>query len=75
MLTFQLKIAQRGKYKHQFECNKLKLIIINVLREAPADDEKIAMYIMAVNGWAMYETNCLKVCTTITRETHAWCKT
>lgn len=44
-------IAPRGKYKQLFGRNELKLSIINMLREAPADDEAIAGHIMDVKGW------------------------
>jgi hypothetical protein len=44
-------IAPRGKYKQLFGRNELKLTIINMLREAPADDEAIAAQIMAAKGW------------------------
>ena len=44
-------IAPRGKYRQLFGRNELKLTIINMLREAPADDETIAARIMAAKGW------------------------
>lgn len=44
-------IAPRGKYKQMFGRNELKLTIINMLREAPADDETIAAQIIASKGW------------------------
>ena len=44
-------IAPRGKYKQLFGRNELKLTIINMLREAPADDETIAARIMDAKGW------------------------
>ncbi len=44
-------IPARGKYKQIFGRNELKLTIINMLREAPADDETIAAQIMAAKGW------------------------
>ncbi|WP_299968424.1 hypothetical protein [uncultured Roseobacter sp.] len=43
-------IAPRGKYKQLFGRNELKLTIINMLREAPADHEKIAGQIIASKG-------------------------
>lgn len=44
-------IAPRGKYKQLFGRNELKLTIINMLREAPADDEAIAAHIVGAKGW------------------------
>ncbi|MEM6372650.1 MAG: hypothetical protein AAF727_07710 [Pseudomonadota bacterium] len=44
-------IAPRGKYKQLFGRNELKLTIINMLREAPADDEAVASRIMDAKGW------------------------
>ncbi|MBB05873.1 MAG: hypothetical protein CML03_10195 [Pseudooceanicola sp.] len=44
-------IAPRGKYKQLFGRNELKLTIINMLREAPADDEAIAARIIDAKGW------------------------
>lgn len=44
-------IPARGKYKQLFGRNELKLTIINVLREAPADDEAIAARIIEAKGW------------------------
>ena len=44
-------IAPRGKYKQLFGRNELKLTILDVLRNAPADDEAIATHIMAAKGW------------------------
>ncbi len=44
-------IAPRGKYKQLFGRNELKLTIINMLREAPADDETIAGRIIEAKGW------------------------
>ena len=44
-------IAPRGKYKQLFGRNELKLTIINMLRQAPEDDETIAAQIMASKGW------------------------
>ncbi|MFD1159025.1 hypothetical protein [Roseovarius aestuarii] len=44
-------IAPRGKYKQLFGRNELKLTIINMLREAPADDEVIAARIIEAKGW------------------------
>jgi hypothetical protein len=44
-------IAPRGKYKQLFGRNELKLTIINMLREAPADDETIAARIIEAKGW------------------------
>ena len=44
-------IAPRGKYKQLFGRNELKLTVINLLREAPADDEAIVAHIMAAKGW------------------------
>ncbi len=41
-------IAPRGKYKQLFGRNELKLTIINMLREAPADDETIAARIICL---------------------------
>jgi len=43
-------IAPRGKYKQLFGRNELKLTIINMLREAPADDEAIAAHIIERKG-------------------------
>ena len=40
-------IAPHGKYKQLFGRNELKLTVINLLREAPADDEAIVAHIMA----------------------------
>ncbi|KIN72772.1 hypothetical protein [Sulfitobacter guttiformis] len=44
-------IAPRGKYKQLFGRNELKLTIIKMLREAPADDDAIAAQIIADKGW------------------------
>ena len=44
-------IAPRGKYKQLFGRNELKLAIIDMLRDAPADDETIAARIIASKGW------------------------
>ena len=44
-------IAPRGKYKQLFGRNELKLTILDVLRNAPADDEAIVAHIMAAKGW------------------------
>ena len=44
-------IAPRGKYKQLFGRNELKLTVINLLREAPADDEAIVAHIMTAKGW------------------------
>ncbi len=44
-------IAPRGKYKQLFGRNELKLTIINMLREAPTDDETIAAQIIASKDW------------------------
>lgn len=44
-------IAPRGKYKQLFGRNELKLTIINMLREAPTDDETIATQIIEAKGW------------------------
>jgi hypothetical protein len=44
-------IAPRGKYKQLFGCNELKLITRDRLREGPADDETIAVWIMERKGW------------------------
>ncbi len=44
-------IAPRGKYKQLFARNELKLTIINMLRQAPSDDEAIAAHIIAAKGW------------------------
>lgn len=44
-------IAPRGKYKQLFGRSELKLTIINMLREAPADDEAIAARIMDAKSW------------------------
>ncbi|WP_299691920.1 hypothetical protein [uncultured Tateyamaria sp.] len=44
-------IAPRGKYRQLFGRNELKLTIINMLREAPADDETITAQIIAAKGW------------------------
>ena len=44
-------IAPRGKYKQLFGRNELKLTVINLLREAPADDEAIVAHIMDAKGW------------------------
>jgi hypothetical protein len=44
-------IAPRGKYRQLFGRNELKLTIITMLRQAPADDETIAAQIIASKGW------------------------
>jgi len=44
-------IAPRGKYKQLFGRNELKLTIIKMLRQAPADDETIAAQIIATKSW------------------------
>ena len=44
-------IAPRGKYKQLFGRNELKLTIINMLRQASADDEAITAQIIASKGW------------------------
>lgn len=44
-------IAPRGKYKQLFGRSALKLTIINILREAPANDETVAARIMDAKGW------------------------
>lgn len=44
-------IAPRGKYKQLFARNELKLTIIKMLREAPADDTAIAAQIIDAKGW------------------------
>ncbi len=44
-------IAPRGKYKQLFGRNELKLTIIKMLRQAPADDEAIAAQIITTKGW------------------------
>ena len=44
-------IAPRGRYKQLFGRNELKLTIINMLRDAPADDDAIAARIMDAKGW------------------------
>lgn len=44
-------IAPRGKYKQLFGRNELKLTIINMLRESPADDVAIAARIIERKGW------------------------
>ena len=44
-------IAPRGKYRQLFGRNELKLTIITMLREAPADDEAIAERIIEAKGW------------------------
>lgn len=44
-------IAPRGKYKQLFGRNELKLTVIGILRQAPADDESIAASIMDAKGW------------------------
>lgn len=44
-------IAPRGKYRQLFGRNELKLTIIKMLREAPADDEAIAAQIIASKHW------------------------
>ena len=46
-------IAPRGKYKQLFGRNELKLSIINMLREAPADDEAIAARIIEAKAWGV----------------------
>ncbi|MEO9517026.1 MAG: hypothetical protein ABJH45_21670 [Paracoccaceae bacterium] len=45
--------APRGKYKQLFERNELQLTIINMLREAPADDEAIAEAILEAKPWCV----------------------
>ena len=45
-------ISPRGKYKQLFGRNELKLTIINMLRQAPADDETITSRIMYAKGWS-----------------------
>ncbi len=49
-------IAPRGKYKQLFGRNELKLTIIGMLRQAPADDEAIASQIIATKGWDTDDT-------------------
>lgn len=44
-------IAPRGKYKQLFGRNELKLTIMQMLRETPADDEAIAAQIIDAKGW------------------------
>lgn len=44
-------IAPRGKYKQLFGRSELKLTVLGMLREAPADDMTITAQIMAVKGW------------------------
>ena len=44
-------IAPRGKYKQLFGRNELKLTIIQMLRDAPADDEAITAQIIDAKGW------------------------
>ncbi|MFK8036198.1 MAG: hypothetical protein AB8B94_18850 [Hyphomicrobiales bacterium] len=44
-------IAPRGKYKQLFGRSELKLTIINMLRQAPADDETITCQIIKAKGW------------------------
>lgn len=44
-------IAPRGKYKQLFGRNELKLITRDRLREGPADDETIAVWIIERKGW------------------------
>lgn len=44
-------IPARGKYKQLFGRSELKLTIIDMLRQAPADDETIAAQIMDAKGW------------------------
>jgi len=44
-------IAPRGKYKQLFGRNELKLMIRDMLREKPADDETLAAQIIASKGW------------------------
>ena len=45
-------LALHGKYKQLFGRNELKLTIINLLREAPADDTAITARIMTAKGWS-----------------------
>jgi hypothetical protein len=44
-------IAPRGKYKQLFGRSELKMTIIKMLRQAPADDEAIAAQIITAKGW------------------------
>lgn len=44
-------IPARGKYKQLFGRNELKLTIIDMLRQAPADDEAITSRIMDAKSW------------------------
>lgn len=44
-------MAPRGKYKQLFGRNELKLTIVNMLREAPTDEETIAARISEAKGW------------------------
>jgi len=45
-------IAPRGKYKQLFGRSELKLTIIKMLREAPADDEAVAAHSAGLwAGW------------------------
>jgi len=46
-------IGPRGKYKQMFGRSELKRIILQTLREAPADDEAIVDRIVEVKGWAV----------------------
>ena len=43
-------IAPRGKYKQLFGRSELKLTIIKMLLQAPADDEAIALQIITAKG-------------------------
>ena len=44
-------IAPRGKYKQMFGRNELKLVILDMLRKAPADDLAVADAIIEAKGW------------------------
>ena len=44
-------IAPRGKYKQMFGRGELKRIILQTLREAPADDEAVVARVIEAKGW------------------------
>lgn len=49
-------IAARTKYKQMFGRSELKRIIIQTLRDAPADDEAIVDRIIQQKGWDVDDT-------------------
>ena len=46
-------IAPRGKYKQLFGRGELQRIILDMLREAPADDEAVVDQIIEAKGWTV----------------------